>query len=221
MLRVLGPQEWWPAHTRLEMILGAILVQNTAWQNAALALKQLKQRGMLSVAALRAASPSELESCVRSAGFFRQKARTIRNFVAWLQRARHGSLAAMFALPPQELRRELLAITGLGPETVDAILLYAGQHAYFVADNYTRRILARHQWLPEKSGYDEAQQFMHRHLPADPALFNEYHALLVEVGKQYCKRQAPLCEKCPLEEFLVPGQPQQPDEIEAEVLATG
>jgi len=218
MLRVFGPQDWWPARTRLEMIIGAILVQNTAWQNAALALKQLKQEGMLSLSALRNASPAELESCVRSAGFFRQKARTIRNFVTWLERACHGSLTVMFAMPPQELRRDLLKITGLGPETVDAILLYAGEHPFFVADNYTRRILARHRLLTESAGYDEVQQFLHRHLPADPALFNEYHALLVEVGKQHCKRQAPLCHTCPLEEFLERGQPAG---VAAEMLTAG
>jgi endonuclease-3 related protein len=218
MLRVLGPQDWWPARTRLEMIVGAILVQNTAWQNAALALKQLKQKGMLSLTALRDASRGEIESCVRSAGFFRQKARTIRNFMTWLERACRGSLAAMFALPPQELRHDLLKITGLGPETVDAILLYAGQHPFFVADSYTRRVLARHQLLREGAGYDEAQQFLHRHLPADPELFNEYHALLVEVGKQYCKRETPLCEGCPLEEFLERGQPAV---TALEMLATG
>ena len=161
----------------------------------------------MNLAALRDVSSVELESCIRPAGFYRQKARTIRNFVAWLQRARHGSLAAMFALPPQELRREILNITGLGPETVDAILLYAGRHPFFVADNYTRRILARHAMVPHAANYRGVQEFLHRYLPADAALFNEYHALLVEVGKRYCKRQVPRCGECPLEEFLEGGLP--------------
>jgi endonuclease-3 related protein len=206
MLRVLGPQGWWPGRTRLEVIVGAILVQNTAWQNAALALKKLKQNGLLKLSGLKSASRKELETCIRSAGFYRQKARTIGNFLAWLGNGGGGSLPAMFAQPAAELRRRLLEINGLGPETVDAILLYAGQHAVFVADNYTRRILARHQMVPPRAGYGAVQDFLHRHLPADHALFNEYHALLVAVGKQYCRRQVALCGGCPLEEFLPGGE---------------
>src|SRR5579859_5822921 len=126
MLAELGPQHWWPARTRLEIILGAILVQNTASQNAALSLKQFRQKGLLNLARLRGASRAELESCVRPAGFFRQKARTIQNFLVWLERNCHGSLNAMFSLQAEESRRQLLTVKGLGPETVDAILLYAG-----------------------------------------------------------------------------------------------
>src|SRR5579859_4332478 len=126
MLVELGPQDWWPARTRLEIILGAILVQNTAWQNAALALKQLRQRGLLNFTRLRSASRVELESCVRPAGFFRQKTRTIQNFLVWLERNCHGSLKTMFSQEAEESRRQLLTVKGLGPETVDAILLYAG-----------------------------------------------------------------------------------------------
>jgi endonuclease-3 related protein len=202
LLRALGPQRWWPARTRLEVIVGAILVQNTAWQNAALALKKLKQNGLLTLAELKHASLSELGSCVKSAGFYRQKARTIRNFLAWLEGACDGSLTVMFTLPAAELRRRLLEVKGLGPETADAILLYAGLHPVFVADSYTRRILARHGMVPPRAGYAQAQEFLHRHLPADQALFNEYHALLVEVGRRFCRRQIALCDECPLKEFL-------------------
>lgn len=207
MLAELGPQDWWPARTRLEIILGAILVQNTAWQNAALALKQLRQRGLLNFARLRSASRVELGSCVRPAGFFRQKTRTIQNFLGWLDHNCHGSLKTMFSLKTELARHQLLAIKGLGPETVDAILLYAGHRPVFVADNYTRRILARHEMVRPGADYAEVQQFLHQHLPADASLYNEYHALLVEVGKQYCRRQAPLCEECPLQEFLGHNQP--------------
>jgi len=207
MLAELGPQDWWPARTRLEMILGAILVQNTAWQNVDLAMKQLRKKGLLKMARLRKASLIELEGSVRSAGFYRQKARTIRNFLAWLDDTCRGSLTDMFALAPAKLRHQLLQVKGLGPETVDAVLLYAGQHPFFVADNYTRRILARHEMVNPGADYAEVQQFLHQHLPADPNLFNEYHALLVEVGKQYCKRQMPHCGECPLEGFLEPHQP--------------
>jgi len=202
MLRALGPQGWWPGRTRLEVIVGAILVQNTAWQNAALALRKLKQNGLLTLPGLKAAGLGELQACVRSAGFYRQKACTIRHFLDWLEGACGGSLNTMFLLPAADLRRHLLEIKGLGPETADAILLYAGRHPVFVADSYTRRILSRHAMVPPRAGYTEVQEFLHRYLPGDHALFNEYHALLVEVGKKFCKRQVALCGECPLEEFL-------------------
>lgn len=209
MLSELGPQDWWPARSRLEIIVGAILAQNTAWQNAALALKRLRTSGLLSMGRLRKASLQEIETCVRPAGFFRQKARTIRNFLDWLESACRGSLGKMFGLPPEEARGLLLEIKGLGPETVDAILLYAGGHPFFVADSYTRRVMARHQMVHPEARYDDVQSFLHRHLPPEPELFNEYHALLVEVGKQYCKRPSPRCPDCPLEIFLGPNQPVQ------------
>jgi endonuclease III related protein len=207
MLSALGPQDWWPARSRLEMIVGAILVQNTAWQNAALALKRLRAAGLLGLSRLSKAPLEEIEKCVRPAGFFRQKARTIRSFLDWLEGECKGSFGNMFSLPPDEARHQLLAIKGLGPETVDAILLYAGGHPFFVADSYTRRVLARHQMVHPAARYDDVQNFLHRHLPPEPDLFNEYHALLVEVGKQFCKRPEPLCNACPLEGFLGPNQP--------------
>jgi len=199
-----GPQGWWPARTRLEIILGALLTQNTAWHNAVLALRRLRKAGRLSWSGLRKASVTELEASIRPAGFYRQKARAIRNFVVWLERSHRGSLHAVFLRPPAEVRRQLLELSGLGPETADAIILYAGRRPFFVADAYTRRILSRHGLLSAAAGYPTAQQFLHQHLPADAALFNEFHALLVEVGKRYCKRRAPRCEECPLRKFL-PG----------------
>ncbi len=210
LVEQLGPQGWWPARTRLEVILGAVLTQNTTWQNAALALKRLRKAGRLSLSGLRQTTQAELESFIRPAGFFRQKALTIRNFLNWLEGNCEGSLANLFNRPPTELRRELLQLKGLGPETVDAILLYAGRQPFFVADAYTRRILARHRLVPSDTDYSAVQDFLHQHLPADQALFNEYHALLVEVGKRYCKHQAPRCDACPLREFL----PQADSKIE-------
>lgn len=201
-----GPQGWWPARTRLEVILGAILTQNTAWRNAVLALRNLRTAGVLNWSCLRRASRADVETCIRPAGFYRQKARTIRTFVTWLTTASKGSLAAVFARPSGELRRELLKLKGFGEETVDTILLYAGQQAFFVADAYTRRVLARHGLVPPTANYAAVQDFLHRNLPPDQALFNDYHALLVEVGKRYCWRQAPRCGGCPLEMFL-PSHP--------------
>jgi endonuclease-3 related protein len=202
LLTSLGPQGWWPARTRFEVILGAILTQNTSWRNVELAIRQLRKNGLLNLRRLRKAGRAEIESCIRSSGFFRQKALTIHNFVSWLERSYGGSLRAMFARPAAELRQELLNLRGLGPETADAILLYAGRQPFFVADAYTRRILARHELGPDVASYAQAQEFLHRHLPPDQALFNELHALFVEVGKRWCKPETPRCQECPLEQFL-------------------
>ena len=202
ILRQFGPQGWWPARTRLEVILGAILTQNTTWQNAARAIARLRNSGLLRWGRLRQAPLPELEGCVRPAGYFRQKSRTIQTFVQWLDSAHQGSLDALFSQPPDLARDQLLALRGFGPETADAILLYAGKLPFFVADAYTRRVLGRHGLLLPEDGYSAAQQFLHRHLPADEGLFNEFHALLVETGKRYCKRKAAECRGCPLEPYL-------------------
>jgi endonuclease-3 related protein len=201
-----GPQQWWPARTRLEVILGAILTQNTAWHNANLALRNLRRSALLSWPGLRRANLSGLEARVRPAGFYRQKARAIRGFVDWLSRRHAGSLHRLFTLPEEELRGQLLSLRGLGPETVDAILLYAAQRPLFVADAYARRVLARHGLISASADYHETQEFLHAHLPRDASLFNEFHALLVEVGKKHCKPRSPRCAGCPLEEFLPGGE---------------
>ncbi len=207
LLTELGPQGWWPGRTRLEVILGAILTQNTAWANAERAVRQLRRNGLLNLQRLRATPVAILAGHIRSAGFYRQKARTIHTFVKWLGERYGGSLQAMFADPTTELRDELLQLRGLGSETVDSILLYAGRQPFFVADAYARRILGRHGLAPAGISYAELQEFMHAHLPADQALFNEFHALLVEVGKRWCKRREPRCQDCALQTFLPKGTP--------------
>lgn len=209
LLESFGPQGWWPARTRLEIMLGAILTQNTTWRNATLALENLRKAGLLSWRALRRAPLRELESSVRPAGFYRQKARTISILAEWLAHNFDGSLKALFRMNPHEVRRQLLAIKGIGPETADAIILYAGRRPLFVADAYTRRVLSRHQLLPASAGYESARQYLHRHLTPDQAMFNEFHALLVETGKRYCRRQVAHCEECPLREFLPPQEAPQ------------
>jgi len=205
LLEALGPQQWWPAKTRLEVILGAILTQNTAWTNAARAIARLRRRGALSLKRLRLVNEAELQELIRPAGFFKQKARAIRGFLSWLDEAHRGSLERMFATPAEQLRAALLDLNGLGPETADAILLYAGGQPFFVADAYTRRILARHGLLPEHSSYQEAQKSIHRQLSRDTTVYNEFHALLVEVGKRFCRRNTTECVRCPLQEFLPVG----------------
>ncbi len=207
LLAEFGPQGWWPAETQLEVILGAILTQNTTWRNAALAIGRLREAGMIDLARLRAVKPDRLQSLIRHAGFFRQKARTIQTFLRWLEDAHDGSLDRMFSQPAERLRSDLLQLTGLGPETVDAILLYAGGKPFFVSDSYTRRILGRHGLLAPDASYDEAQEAIHGSLDRDAGVYNEFHALLVEVGKRYCRRQEARCGGCPLESFLRAGGP--------------
>lgn len=191
----------------MEVILGAILTQNTSWENAARAVGNLRKARLLCFASLRRASAAEVELRIRPAGFYRQKAAAIRNFVAWLDCNYKGSLRALFAAPADRVRFELFGLKGIGPETADAILLYAGRKPFFVADAYTRRILSRHGWLPPGATYANAQAMLHRELPRDEQLFNEFHALIVETGKRYCRRQAPDCEPCPLREFLLALEP--------------
>lgn len=160
LFRLWGQQHWWPAHTRFEVIVGAYLTQNTAWTNVEKALVQLRAQRLLSVSGIREVPLPQLEQAIRSAGYFRQKAQRLKTFVAFLDKQYGGSLHRMFAVPTFQLREELLALNGVGPETADSILLYAGQHPIFVVDAYTRRILARHKILPELASYDEIRELM-------------------------------------------------------------
>ena len=202
LLESFGPQGWWPARTRCEVICGAILTQNTTWRNATLALKNLRKAGLLAWQLLRQVSLGELEEMVRPAGFYRQKAKALHNFANWIDQAHGGSLDALFSQGTARARAQLLALNGIGPETADAILLYAGRQPVFVADAYTRRVISRHQLLSPEADYDSAQQYLHQHLTPDEALFNEFHALLVEAAKRYCHRNVAHCEECPLGQYL-------------------
>ena len=203
LLESFGPQGWWPARTRWEVILGAILTQNTTWRNATLALKNLRKAGLLAQRSLRQVPLAELEQLVRPAGFYRQKAKTLHNFANWIDQAHGGSLDSLFSLSVEQARGQLLALNGIGPETADAILLYSGRQPVFVADAYTRRILSRHQLLPQEADYDSAQRFLHQHLPPEEGMFNEFHALLVEAAKRFCHRNVARCEECPLGKYLM------------------
>ena len=196
--RHFGPQHWWPARTRFEVILGALLTQNTSWKNVEKALANLRRAGVLSPAKLARVSAPRLARLLRPSGYFRQKTRTVRRFLRTLERGYSASLSRLFQQPTAALREELLSLPGIGEETADSILLYAGERPLFVIDAYTRRVLARHGLAPPQAPYQELQGFLHHHLPRDPALFNEYHALLVAVGKTFCHREAPDCPSCPL-----------------------
>jgi endonuclease-3 related protein len=192
-----GPQGWWPARTPFEVAVGAILTQHTAWTGAARAIAALRGRHLLTPTALAACDVATLGTLVRPAGTYRLKARRLLDFTRWLLARFDGDFAAMRRAPLEPLRREMLAVPGLGPETVDAILLYAAGRPVFVADAYTRRVLARHRLLGQAAGYEQARAFLEAHLPSDPALFNELHALLVAVGKTHC-RASPDCDGCSL-----------------------
>lgn len=198
LYRHFGPQHWWPAQTRFEVILGALLTQNTSWANVEKALDNLRHKGLLSPGKLSRPSAARLERLLRPSGYFRQKARAVRHFLGHLQRRYDGSLRRLLARPAVELRDELLGLNGIGEETADSVLLYAAGRPVFVIDTYTRRVLSRHGLARETAHYGELQNVFHRTLPRNTELFNEYHALLVAVGKRYCHRQAPDCNACPL-----------------------
>ncbi|MBM3219357.1 MAG: endonuclease III domain-containing protein [Candidatus Rokubacteria bacterium] len=200
-LRRFGPQRWWPGRTAYEIAVGAILTQNTAWINAARGVAALRERRLLDPRRLMAVSDAELAAAVRPAGTYRLKARRLRDFTAWLIARFGGRFHGIRRAPLAPLRAELLAVPGLGPETVDAILLYAAARPVAVADGYTRRVLVRHRLLPATASYEDTRAFLEAHLPSDPALFNELHALFVAVGKAFC-RTIPECAECPLRRDL-------------------
>lgn len=203
LVAAFGPQGWWPGRSRFEIVAGAILTQNTSWSNAEKAIRALAAAGALSPEAIREAPLPRLARLVRSCGTYNVKARRLKRFVAWLFERFDGSLDRMFARPWRDLREELLEIPGIGPETADAILLYAGGQPTFVVDTYTHRVLSRHGLVPEEASYDEMKALFEDNLPPDPDLFNDYHAQIVRVGKEFCRKTEPRCDAgCPLAPFL-------------------
>lgn len=196
-----GHRGWWPGRTRLEIILGAILTQNTSWANVEKALASLRRAGLLRLEPLRALSEEDLAAHIRPSGYFRQKARKIRAFLALLDGEYAGSLGRMGNAPLSLLRKQLLSVWGIGPETADSILLYAFRKPVFVVDAYTLRVLSRHGLLPGDATYEEAQRFLTSRLPEDESLFNDFHAQFVWVGQRFC-RTRPFCDLCPLQSFL-------------------
>jgi endonuclease III related protein len=242
-----GAQHWWPAESPFEVIVGAILTQNTAWTNVERALANLRTAQVLSVDAIRRIPLTDLEKMVQPSGFFLQKAARLKRFVEWLDERYEGSLEKMFAQPTPKLRSELLALNGVGPETADSILLYAAQHEVFVVDAYARRIFERHGIATPESKYDKIRTMVESELrgrngrqvssarpllsptvepgpgPAEETLrpkvhapttmsqgprsqlaqdYNEFHALIVQVGKHYCLSRVARCEECPLRVYL-------------------
>ena len=223
-----GPQHWWPAKTTFEVVAGAYLTQNTSWNNVEKALNRLRKAGKLNIEGIRSLSSRELQRLIRASGFFRQKSRSLKSFIQYLDRRHAGSLRRMFAPSRASsdavyaLRQELLQLNGVGRETADSILLYGGNLPVFVVDAYTRRIFLRHRLISDDASYDEIRELAERALaegssgetraiPKKQAAqsrrdwarhFNEMHALLVSVGKDYCFKSAPDCDGCPLRKLL-------------------
>jgi endonuclease III related protein len=206
-----GPQGWWPGETPFEVMVGAVLTQNTSWKNVERALHNLREADLLDLQALYAVPVEELQELIRPAGYYRVKAVRLRKLLEFIVERYDGSLDAMFATALPDLRRRLLEVHGIGPETADSILLYAGALPSFVVDAYTHRIFARHGWIGFDADYDQIQDYVQSALPQDVQRYNEFHALLVRTGKDYCHKTNPNCGECPLQEWLPRGGPLQPE----------
>ncbi len=203
LLAAFGPQHWWPAEGPEEMIIGALLTQNTTWRNVEKALANLRLDHQLSFSAIAVTPLAELQEQIKPTGYFRQKSERLKALAGAIIKA--GGLNPLKEKTTPDLRAWFLALKGVGPETADSILLYAFKRPSFVIDAYTLRICKRHQWLPATANYTEAQSYFTLQLPSDPTIFNEFHALLVHIGKNFCRPKQPVCEKCPLN-YLVPDR---------------
>ncbi len=193
-----GAQHWWPARSRLEVIIGTVLTQNTAWSNVEKAIENLRKNKMLSFQRLSACPTTQLARSIKPAGYFNVKAKRLKNVLEFIRCRYKGDLWNARSIDTVLLRQQLLGINGIGPETADSILLYALKKPRFVIDAYTKRIFSRLRYSTPDVSYEYMQELFMKHLPADEQLFNEYHALLVRLGKECCKKSNPRCQKCPL-----------------------
>jgi len=201
LLKYFGHRNWWPARTPFEVMLGAILTQNTSWANVQRAIHNLKRVKALNAQKIAAMDLKKLQQLIRPSGYFRQKADRLKIFANFfLAPPIRGSIARMKKIEPARMREMLLAVKGIGPETADSILLYALGHPVFVVDAYTRRIFARLGMVPQKIDYEQLRKLFEQNLPRDSELFNDFHAQLVALGNQYCRKK-PRCSSCPLAEL--------------------
>lgn len=198
LLARFGPQHWWPAETPFEMAVGAILTQNTSWANVEKAIANLKKDGRLSARKIHRMPTAGLAGLIRPAGYFNVKAERLKHFIVFLMNDYRGSMSEMKKEPLPVIREKLLSVNGIGPETADSIILYGLEKPVFVIDAYTKRMLSRHTIMHLDASYEEFQAIFHAHLKEDVRLFNEYHALIVRLAKDYC-RAKPVCSGCPLE----------------------
>jgi len=194
----IGPRKWWPGDSPFEVIIGAILTQNTSWKNVEKAIEALKEKNLLDPLKLYNLKEEPLAKIIKSSGFFHVKAKRIKSFMAFLFENYQGDIEKMFSEKLTPLRERLLKINGIGPETADSILLYAGRKPIFVVDAYTKRILIRHNLISKVARYSEIQELFMQNLEKDVRMFNEYHALLVYIAKNFCMKRIPNCESCPI-----------------------
>ena len=197
LYRAYGPRHWWPGESSFEVMVGAILTQNTSWTNVEKAIRKLKEKGVLSPEGIHRLKKKELAPLIRSSGYYRIKTDRLKAFIDFLYEEFNGNLKEMRKRKLEELRENLLGVKGIGPETADSILLYGLKKSIFVVDAYTKRILSRHGIISGETSYEEVQRLFMDHLPLDEKLFNEYHALFVHLGKMVCKKK-PRCDICPL-----------------------
>jgi len=197
LLSSFGPQNWWPAETELEMMVGAILTQNTNWNNVEKAILNLKKKSLLSIQKLSQIPSSILAEYIRPAGYYNLKAKRLKNLIHFIVDRYNSDINNLFSLDTEAIREELLTVKGIGLETADSIVLYGAGRPIFVVDTYTHRILTRHGLIEEEAGYNDLQSFFMDNLSHDVELFKEFHALIVKTGKDFCKRK-PLCSECPL-----------------------
>ena len=200
LYRQFGPQDWWPGDGPVEIMIGAVLTQNTSWRNVERAIANLSSAGLIDMTALCEVDIDRLAALIRPAGYFNIKARRLKNLTEYVCDNYDGDVQMMFELSGESLREELLSISGIGKETADSIALYAAGKPTFVVDAYTARILRRHFLIDESADYEEIKELFESSLDDDVQLFNEYHALLVRCGKEHC-RPKPRCDGCPLEPF--------------------
>ncbi|GAB4269624.1 endonuclease III domain-containing protein [Thermincola potens] len=199
MFAYFGPRNWWPGETRFEIIVGAILTQSVAWRNVSKAIENLRAAGILTLEAMYKAPIEEIEKHIVPTLYWRMKAKKLRAFVNHIMDNYHGDLDKFLQKDKEELRRELLSLYGIGPETADSIILYAAEQPVFVVDAYTRRIFHRLGFFEESVSYDEMQQFFMKHIPPDVRYYNEYHALIVGIGNRFCSNKKPDCGNCPIQ----------------------
>lgn len=198
LLRTVGPRHWWPGESPFEVIVGAILTQNTSWANVEKAIENLKKARILTPTGIRGLEVDELAQVIKPSGFYRLKASRLKRFVDFFHDEFDDDMSRMRSEEPGSLRERLLKVDGIGPETADSILLYALENPIFVVDAYTKRIFSRHDLISEKWNYEEVQEMVMGKLDRDVGIYNEFHALLVFLGKYWC-RKIPRCGGCPLE----------------------
>ncbi|UBM34256.1 endonuclease III domain-containing protein [Bremerella sp. TYQ1] len=209
LLEHYGPQQWWPGDSPLEIMIGAVLTQNTSWKNVEKAIANLKDADLLHLGRLHATRQEELAEIIRPSGYYRLKAKRLWNLIDHVMTKYDGDLEWMFSHDVATLREELLGINGIGPETADSILLYAGNLKTFVVDAYTARILKRHGWIDWEADYHQIQDHFVSQVPDEVSHYNEFHALIVRTGNQFC-RKTPKCEGCPLQSYLPASGIQEP-----------